>query len=267
MLLVLPLIWILSVVLGCYVLFHLVFFLMFEKILFQSTVLEQAYDFDLEVPFEELFIDVNGGSIHGVRLQVGSPKGLILYFHGNRGDLSKWALVGQELLKYGHDILMIDYRGYGKSTGLRSEHNLYQDAEAVYDFAQSHYNYAHITVFGRSLGSAVATHLASKKRMDCLILETPMSSLKEVVGRFYDFILLKSLIKYHLNSIGRINQVQCPIYVFHGTADQVVPFYSGERLFQAIEQNSKKMIVIRNGKHNNLSSFAAYQQAMEQILK
>lgn len=259
-------VWCIFLLIGGYLLFHVVFFLLFEKILFQSTQLEQSYKFKLDVSFDELFIPVQEGIIHGLLLHCHEPRGLILYFHGNKGDLSKWSLVGQELLKHKYDVLMIDYRGYGKSTGARSEKSLYQDAEAVWDYMKDHFNYQKRVVFGRSLGSAIASHLASQRPIDQLILETAMSSLKDTIPVLYRLIAFRSLIRYQLNSMGRINDVSCPIYILHGTTDRVVPFHLGQKLYHAIKQQDKKMIVINNGKHNNLSSFANYQQAMEQIL-
>ncbi|MEP2025366.1 alpha/beta hydrolase, partial [Reichenbachiella sp.] len=205
--------------------------------------------------------------LNGLLLKSDTTKGLILYFHGNSGNLERWGHMANDIRqKHGYDVLVIDYRTYGKSRGERNEVALYEDATFVYDYAYHQLEYENIIVHGRSLGTAIGTYLAANRAVSHLILETPMTRLREVIP-VLDFLLVyKPWLEYEFNSLARINEISCPITILHGTEDAVVPFELGRQLYAEIEQSNKKFITIDNGKHNNLDTFEIYQQTMEQIL-
>lgn len=259
----------LIVLLVLLLLYNLFFALYYEKILFQGESLEDHHAFEFTFPYSEVVIETqDGASLHGLLLENDSTKGLILYFHGNRGNLERWGLIANGIREhYGYDVLITDYRGYGKSRGERSEQALYQDAQSIYDYAKHQLGYDHIIVHGRSLGTAISTHLAGHREVDHLILETPMTNIREVVPTLNFLLINKSALKYEFNSLSRIDDVNCPITILHGTDDRIVPYELGHRLYLDIDQSEKKLITINRGKHNNLDTFGIYQQAMERILK
>lgn len=262
-------IWIaVAVVAGLLLLYNVFFMLFYEKLLFQGETLETSYSFDFEFQFEELTLKPKAEvSLHGLLLKSDSPKGLILYFHGNRGNLTRWGKIANNLRQHGYDVLVMDYRGYGKSSGERSEHNLYEDAQFVYDYAEHELSYHNIVIHGRSLGTAIATHLATQRPASHLILETPMTSIREIIP-FLEFLLIyKPWLQYEFSSVDRIEDISCPISIFHGTDDAIVPYEMGLRLHQKISHIDKKIITINRGKHNNLDTFEIYQQAIGRILK
>jgi len=125
-----------------------------EKILFRPTVLNQTYVYKFSHPFEELFLKADDNAmINVLHFKAEQPKGVILYFHGNAGDLSRWGNITSYFVERNYDVLVMDYRTYGKSTGALSEHALYSDAQMCYDYLKDRYNENDITIYGRSLGT------------------------------------------------------------------------------------------------------------------
>lgn len=262
-------VWIgLAVLVGLYVLYNLFFLAFHERVLFQGDELAEDHQFDFDFQYEEIFIrSAEEAVLHGLLLKSNSAKGLILYFHGNRGNLERWGRIADGIRSgYDYDVLVMDYRGYGKSRGNRSEELLYMDAQHAYDYAKE-LGYDHIVIHGRSLGSAIATHLATQREAAHLILETPMTKIRDVIPTLNFLLIYKSGLKYEFNSLSRIDRISCPITILHGTEDVVVPYDLGRQLYVQASHSNKKIITIKEGKHNNLDTFGIYQQAMERILK
>ncbi len=244
------------------------FYSLQEKLIFLPTQLSMDYEYSFSKDFDEIFVDTPDGAVlNALHFKITNPKGLVLYFHGNAGDLSRWGVIASSFLDLGYDVLVMDYRGYGKSTGERSENALYEDAQRFYDLAKQDYQEAEIIVYGRSLGSGIATHLASNNNPKKLILETPYYSLMDVAQDRFPYLPLKSLLKYRMNSFEYIQKVQAPIRIFHGTEDRVVPFESGEKLYESIPHTNKKLYTIPAGEHNNLSDFEQYQNGISNELE
>jgi len=145
-----------------------------EKMIFLPTKLPQDYRYSFRHDFEEINLKTDDGfvlnSIHFKQLK---PKGLILYFHGNAGDLSRWGNITSFFADKNYDVLVMDYRTYGKSTGKLSEDALHNDAQLFYEYALERYDESDIILYGRSLGTGIATKLAANNNPDRLILETP----------------------------------------------------------------------------------------------
>jgi fermentation-respiration switch protein FrsA (DUF1100 family) len=238
-----------------------------EKLIFFPTPLAQDYTFEFAYPFEELFLESDDGAIiNAVHFKNQNPNGVIIYFHGNAGDLSRWGKVTEFFVEKNYDVFVMDYRTYGKSTGKISEQALYSDAQMCYDFLLKQYEASEIIIYGRSLGTGIATHLASKNNAKQLILETPFYSLADVAKHRFPLFPVKKLLKYDFLSYKYIQGVNCPVTIFHGTDDNVIPYNSGEKLFNSITQKEKVFFTIENGAHNNLVEFESYHKAIQQIL-
>ena len=259
----------LSGLLILWLIYNILFYFFHENIIFQGTRIEENHNFHFNFEYEDVWLKPNDDVLlHGILLKKESPKGIVIYFHGNRGNIERWGKIGNEIRKsYNYDVLVFDYRGYGKSRGHRSEQELYDDAEFIYDFVRTNYKYESVVIQGRSLGTAIATHLASKREADHLILETPMTLIREVIPILNWLLIDKSWLNYEFNSISRIDRISCPITIIHGTNDHVVPYALGHELYVKIGHSRKKIITIDQGKHNNLDTFEAYQQALERILE
>jgi len=238
-----------------------------EKILFRPTILAQDYQYNFSYPFEELFLKTKDDAvINALHFKARNSKGVILYFHGNAGDLSRWGTITEYFVSMNYDVLVMDYRTYGKSTGVLSEEALYKDAQMCYNVLKQTYNEDQITVYGRSLGTAIATKVAATNTPKQLILETPYYSIVDVAKSRFPFMPISYLMNYELPTYQFINDVKCNIYMFHGTNDNVVPFSSGEKLHQVAPQNRTTFTTIKNAGHNNLIDFELYHQQIKVLL-
>lgn len=243
-------------------------YFMQEKLIFLPTKLSQEYTYEFSEPFEEFFLTAeDGASLNALHFKTDNPKGLILYYHGNAGDLSRWGKITSNFTKYGYDLIVMDYRTYGKSTGELSEKNLYNDAQLFYDYALGLYSEDNILVYGRSLGTGLATYITSKNNPSKLILETPFFNFSEAANNRIPILPMKYLLKYKFPSNKFISNVNCPVLMFHGTKDRVVPYKSGVRLSKLVSDKTLTFIKIPGGEHNDLMSFEAYHKALKIYLK
>jgi fermentation-respiration switch protein FrsA (DUF1100 family) len=239
-----------------------------EKLIFLPTKLPHDHTFEMQVPFEEIFLKAEDGAmINGILQKAKNPKGVILYFHGNAGDLSRWSTITSYFVEKDYDVMVMDYRTYGKSTGKLSEKALYKDAQMYYDHLLKSYDESDIVLYGRSLGTGLATYLASQNNPRQILLETPYYDLFSVAKKRFPFFPVIHLMSYRFPSHEYIKKVTCPITIFHGTDDYIVPFDSGKRLFDAIGDNEKSFIEIEGGRHNDLIDFEEYHHNIDKALK
>lgn len=238
-----------------------------EKLLFRPTVLAQDYSYQFSQPFEEIFLKTNDGArLNAIHFKVEHPKGVILYFHGNAGDLSRWGLITEYFVEKQYDVFVMDYRTYGKSTGQLSEAVLYSDAQLCYEYLKARYSESDITLYGRSLGTGIATHLAGNNSPKQLILESPYYSIADVAKYRFPIFPVKRLLKYQIPTYEFITKVKCPITIFHGTDDAIVPFKSGEKLYNSISNTNVEFIRIESGSHHNLIDFDMYHTTIDKLL-
>lgn len=178
--------------------------------------------------------------------------------------MQRWSHMGQELCDFDYDVLVMDYRGYGKSKGQLNEAFMHEDVQAVYDWVKENFDYEKRIIYGRSLGSGFAVPLAAKNDCDALILETPFLSLLHVAFHHAPFIPVKWLIRYPMRSDRLIAQVKAPVLIFHGTRDKLVPFQSAFDLFSLISNDPKnEMVTIPDGKHNNLAVYPIFRERLK----
>ncbi|WP_460219847.1 alpha/beta hydrolase [Psychroserpens sp. MEBiC05023] len=257
-----------KILLFLYVMIGASLYFLQEKILFLPTVLEQDYQYEFNYSFEEVFLKPSENvSINALHFKVENPKGVILYFHGNAGDLSRWGTIAEFFVAQDYDVFIMDYRTYGKSKGKLSEQALYDDAQYCYDYLLKHYSKSDITFYGRSLGTGIATYLASNHQPKQLILETPYYSILDVAKHRFPIFPVASLLKYQFPSNEYIKKLNCPITIFHGTEDNVVPYSSAEKLFHVAPTGNTKFVTIEGGSHNNLIEFDDYRNEITNVLK
>lgn len=161
---------------------------------------------------------------------------------------------------------MVDYRGFGKSTGKRTESDLLNDSQFVYDILRARHPEDHILVYGRSIGSGFATRLASDNTPRYLILDAPYYSFARVVKRFLPILPLRWVLRYHLRTDLWIKKVRCHTYIIHGTKDMLIPIRHSEHL-QKLNPRRITLIRIEGGRHNNLPSFPEYHAFIRDILQ
>lgn len=258
---------IIVVLAALYIAFFLALLFLQEKMIFMPEPLPQDFAYSFSTDFEELFLETEDGAmLNALHFRVPDAKGVVLYFHGNAGELSRWGIVVQDFLKLNYDVLVMDYRTYGKSTGKLSEEALYADAELFYEYVLKRYPEDKIIVYGRSLGTTFATYVASRHHPKHLFLEAPFFSLDEVAGNRFPMYPVGWFLKYHFPTNKYLKQVTCPITVFHGTDDFVVDYKNSQMLSKIKTAGNFKLITIPGGTHNNLSDSAVYKRVLQKYL-
>lgn len=245
-----------------------------EKVVFLPVILPHDHTYDFENDFEEYLWDTPyEGKINALHFKIENPKGVIAYFHGNADNLHRWGKIAVDFTKFGYDVLVMDYRGYGKSSGPRNEEYLYSDAQFFYDFAKENYGENKIIVYGRSLGGAFATKIAGENQPKMVILEATFYNLQDIVNRWLPGKVTDKVspkMTYHFLSNQNILKIKVPLYHFHGTKDSVVPLKSGKKLFEVFEKEHpkipKKFIEIKGGTHEDLIKYDEFIEEMKKIL-
>ena len=203
---------------------------------------------------EEISITTaDGVKIQGIHFRRNDKPGkLIIYFHGNAGNLYNRIDESIMLLNTGRNILLVGYRGYGKSEGSPSETGVYIDGESALTYATEKMGYKleNVCLYGRSLGTTVAVHTAQNKNISSVVLITPVSSGRDMTG-FYTGPMLSSLAGDTFDSINKINNIRVPVLIIHGTSDEIVPYVQGKMLYDKFN-GIKKLVTVPGGMHNDL---------------
>lgn len=178
-------------------------------------------------------------------------RGVVLFLHGNAGNMSHRMNSVLMFHRLGYSVLIFDYRGYGRSSGKPSEHGLYRDAQAAWDYLvrQRSVAPARIVVFGESLGGAVAAWLVAHERAGALVLSSVFTSAPELAADLYPWLPAKWLVRMRYDTRAALAQVRCPVLVAHSPGDEIVPFRHGQRLFEAAAQ--PKVFLPLAGGHND----------------
>lgn len=238
-----------------------------DRFIFKPEKLKADFQFKYDIPFRELNFDIEEGvRINGLHFYRPEPKGLILYFHGNSRSIKGWAKYAKDFYRYDYDVVLLDYRGFGKSTGKRNETEMLNDMQSIYTALAAQYSQAHLIVYGRSLGSGFATKLASDNDPRYLILDAPYYNFRKVIERFLPLLPVRWVLRYHLRTDKWIRKVKCPVYIIHGTRDWLIPLRHSEDL-QKINSRKITLIRIHGGGHNNLPKFPEYHNFIRDILK
>ena len=242
-------------------------YLIQDRFIFKPEKLHAGFVYKYDAPFKELFFDVEPGvSINGLHFTVDNPLGLVLYFHGNTRSIKGWAKYAKDFFRYKYDVVLVDYRGFGKSTGKRSEKDMLKDMQFVYDTLAAQYTEHHIIVYGRSLGSGFASKIASDNKPRYLILDAPFFNFTKAIERFLPILPIRFLLRYHLRTDKWIRHVNCHTYILHGNKDWLIPISNSKKL-QAINPGKITLITIDGGGHNNLPTFNEYHNFIMDILQ
>jgi pimeloyl-ACP methyl ester carboxylesterase len=258
--------WIIYIISGLLLLLIAAYFFQ-EKFIFKPEKLSQDFTFKYDIPFKELFFDVAPGvRINGLHFFRPQPSGLILYLHGNTRSIKGWARYARDFYRYNYDVVLVDYRGFGKSTGKRGEKEIINDLQFVYETLGRQYSEQQIIIYGRSIGSGFAAKTASDNKPRYLILDAPYYSFRKVVERFLPILPVRFVLRYHLRTDKWLPLVTCHTYILHGTRDWIIPISQSEKL-QKLNPQRITLIRIEGGGHNNLPSFPEYHNFIRDILK
>lgn len=231
----------------------------------QLVATPKQFGFDYEAVS---FTTTDGLTLSGWYVPAERARGSILFFHGNAGNISHRMLSIQVFNRLRFNIFIFDYRGYGESEGRPDEVGTYRDAEAAWHYLvrQRNLDPSTIVVFGRSLGAAIASYLAAKHTPRALIVESAFTSVPDLAARFYPFIPVRWLTRFHYATKDHLKKVDCPILVVHSQEDDIVPFAHGHALFEAARP--PKEFLGMNGSHNDalLVTGKRYEQGLDRFL-
>ena len=228
-----------------------------ERIILPASALAADYRFQFDQPFEEVWIPVHGASLHALHFKQPNPRGVVFFLHGNAGNLVSWTTGVDFYRRVNYDLFIVDYRGYGKSTGhIESEEQLYADARAAYDVMAPLYRDKPIVIYGRSLGTALAASLARDVQPRLLVLVSPFSSLAASAAQAYPWAP-GWVLKYPLRTDAIIGDIKSPILLIHGSEDKLIPLSHSERL-KALARSPVELLVVPGAGHSDIHKFPVY---------
>ena len=257
---------------GLYGLLCIYLFLMQAKLIFYPDFPSReltASPTDIGLEYESVSIVTDDQiTLHGWFVPAPEEKGALIFFHGNAGNISHRL----DSLKIFHDlgltVLIIDYRGYGRSQGSISEHGTYLDAEAAWSFLTETKNIPaqKIVLFGRSLGAAIAAYSAANNTPGALILESAFTSVPNMAAKLYPIFPVRLLSRFQYNTKKSLLSVNCPVLIIHSPDDEIIPFENGLQLYRSARE-PKQMLEIQGG-HNEgfLLSGKTYSESIAEFI-
>jgi pimeloyl-ACP methyl ester carboxylesterase len=245
----------------------IVLFYLQDKLLLNPVKLPATFNFSFNTSFKELSIPMNETDtlsvIHFISNQK-EKKGIIIYFHGNTGNVAAYSKAAYFFTDKGYDVIMPDYPGFGKSAGELTEKKLYQQAYQVYKLAQQYFKEDSVIIYGQSFGAGIAANLATYSNAKHLILESPNSSIPDLY-RSYTFIYpVKSMSNFKIPTTEFISDVKAPIAIFD--AGNAFPKSTAYKLKELLKPTDKFIEVI-DVSNKNLVEAIAYKKEMEELLK
>ncbi len=247
-----------------YALLCVALYIVQDKLLFNPSKLDPNYAFrsgiEINIPVDETV------ELNCLWMKEDRSKGVILYLHGNRGSNRRCWRQAMNIAGNDFDIFMPDYRGYGKSGGfISSEGQLFADVQKVYNHLLTQYDESNIVIVGYSLGSGMASYLAAKNNPAKLILVAPFISFINLKNRRLP-IIPNFIVKYPLRNHRYLSQVTCPVTLFHGTRDEIIPYDSSEKL-KEINPNNIALVTLQNEGHRGAIFNGLFRRQVSDILK
>jgi uncharacterized protein len=234
------------------------------SLLFHPQVLPAEHRFAVGSDVKEVWLDVPGARLNALHLQQPSPRGLVFFLHGNGGSLQDWFVNLDFYRQANFDLYMLDYRGYGKSTGrIESEAQLHADVLAAWNSVAPRYAGLRRVVFGRSLGTGLAAHLGVQVQPDLTLLVSPYLSMEALAVEHYPWVP-RQVLRYPIRTDLNLPLLQGSVKLVHGTDDTLIEPTHSHRLV-ALKPGSS-LTLIPGAAHNDLQRWPAYSQALAAAL-
>ncbi len=254
-------------ILVVYVVINMIMYFFQHFFFFRPEILPSDFNYDYPFDFEEQTFEMeDGGSVNGILFKVPNSQGIVYYFKGNSRSIKGWAKFSKDFISNGYDFFLMDYRGFGKSKGKRTEQKLYNDSQQIYKWLNKRYDEKDIVIYGRSLGSGIATRIASWNNPRMLILDSPYYSFYKHIQRYAFILPLKWILRYQIRTDQFIKQVNAPVNIIHGNKDFLIPIFNSKRL-RNINPNKIKLFTIEGAGHNNLPEYPEYHEYIYDFLK
>lgn len=236
-----------------------------EQMIFHAARLPEDFKYESSQPYEDCSIRCrDGNTLNGLLFKTAQPKGVVLYLHGNAGTIAQWGAIGPDYTALGYDVLVLDYRGYGKSEGeIESEAQFLDDVTAAYQMLEKRYQ--NIVIVGYSIGTGPSAYLASKFNPSVLVLQAPYYSLLELADSRVPLVpdFLK---KYRFETNLYLPKVKCPVYIFHGTEDRLIVFSHGKRLSELLPKGQSQLFPLSGVGHGGINQDERFLDKLKNIL-
>lgn len=224
---------------------------------------------DVGLDYEDIsFRSVDNTLLHGWFCPVLDNDKVILLFHGNTGNISDCLESLKMFADMGYSSFVFDYRGYGHSEGQPNEQGTYHDADAAWNWLlrEKHYPPNAVVIIGRSLGAAIAAHVASHHRAAAVVLESTFTSLPDIAAETHRLVPARLMTRFHYNTLARLPHIHSPILIVHGRADAVIGFHHGERLYSAANEPKAFLEIAGDHASGFIESGEKYTQGLQEFL-
>jgi len=236
-----------------------------ERLLFFPQNLPAGHRFAVEADVHEAWIEVPGARLNALHLRLPRPDGVVFFLHGNGGSLDNWFVNTEFYRQANFDLFMIDYRGYGKSSGhIQSQAQLEADVRAAWATLALRYAGRKRVIYGRSLGTGLAASLAAEVQPELTVLVSPFQSMRALAGEHYPWVPA-ALLRYPLRTDLALRRIATPVWMAHGERDALIAPQHAERL-QALAPRVQLLRVAGAG-HNDIHQFDAYLDGLREALR
>jgi alpha-beta hydrolase superfamily lysophospholipase len=243
-----------------------VFYFAQDLFFFRPERLPKWFMYQYPFPFTEVNFEMeDGGVVNALHFRVPNSRGVVFYIKGNSRSIKGWGKFAKDFVGKGFDFFILDYRGFGKSRGKRTEQILYNDLQQIYKWLAAEYGEEKIILYGRSLGSGLATRIASWNNPARLILDCPYFSFLHHIRRFGFLLPIRWLLRYHIRTDRFIKKVSCAVHILHGTKDRLIPMRQSEMLARLAPEKITLHPIIGAG-HNNLPEYPLYHDLLYDLL-
>ena len=236
-----------------------------ERLLFMPQVLPATHRFAASADVHESWVEVPGARLNALHLRLPRPDGVVFFLHGNAGSLDNWFVNTDFYRQANFDLFMIDYRGYGKSSGrIESQAQLEADVRAAWATLAPRYAGSKRVIYGRSLGTGLAAGLAAEVQPELTVLVSPYESMAALAGEHYRWVPA-ALLRYPLRTDLALPRIRGPVWMAHGELDTLIPPQHAERLLARAPQ--AQLLRVVGAAHNDVHEFDAYLDSLRTALR
>lgn len=239
-----------------------------QKFFFHPEKLPEDFQFAYEnLNADELTVETEPGvKINYLHFKTEEPKGIVFYLKGNTKSIKGWGKFAIDFTRLHYDVIMMDYRGFGKSTGKRTSQGMKADIQFVYELIKKQIPEDRIVVYGRSIGTPFASRVAARNNPRLLILNSPIHSLEKSINRYLPWLPSKYFMRFNLPTYKYLKSVRCPIKIIHGSEDRLVPVATAIHLSEIQPENTRLYIILKAG-HLDVHKFKEYHRILSEIFE